>query len=205
MIMKKGYSYSVIILISLALLFVSGCAKKSVLKEEALPKGAPAAAQKAGVDAAGKRAAEAPVEKQAAVEAKTAKQASLEPEVKKAAKAVPAKATFEFVDIYFDFDKTSLKDEARAVLDKDAEWLNKNKNVTVTAEGHCDERGTAEYNLALGERRAAAAAKYLVDLGVDAKRIKTISYGLERPADQRHNEEAWAKNRRVHIVPSGNK
>ena len=89
--------------------------------------------------------------------------------------------------------------EARAIINKHAEWLNKNKGVKITIEGHCDERGTAEYNLALGERRAEAAAKYLINMGIDAKRIKTISYGLENPLDPGHNEEAWAKNRRGHF------
>ncbi len=214
--MKKRYSYYLVIfLISLALLFVSGCAKKTVLKEEAAPRETPAvavqkpaAAEKAKDDAAVRRQAEeeraareralkAQAEKEAAAAAKVEKEAA----AKKAAKAAaPARATFEFADIYFDFDKYALNDEAKAVIAKGAEWLNKSKDVLVTIEGHCDERGTAEYNLALGERRANAVAKYLIDLGVEAKRIKTISYGFERPLDQRHNEEAWQKNRRAHIA-----
>jgi peptidoglycan-associated lipoprotein len=75
----------------------------------------------------------------------------------------------------------------------------------IVVEGHCDERGTAEYNLALGERRANAAAKFLVDMGIDAKRIKSISYGEELPLDPGHNEDAWARNRRAHFSASGKK
>jgi peptidoglycan-associated lipoprotein len=97
--------------------------------------------------------------------------------------------------IYFDFDKSVLKLEAQALLKKKAEWLKANSTAKLLIEGNCDERGTAEYNLALGERRAESSKKFLVDLGIDAKRISTISYGEERPIDPRHNEEAWAKNR----------
>jgi len=97
--------------------------------------------------------------------------------------------------VYFDFDKSALKLEAQALLKKKAEWLKANPAAKLLIEGNCDERGTAEYNLALGERRAESAKKFLVDLGIDAKRISTISYGEERPIDPRHTEEAWAKNR----------
>ena len=97
--------------------------------------------------------------------------------------------------IFFDFDKSVLKLESQALLKKKAEWLKANPSAKMLIEGNTDERGTAEYNLALGERRADAAKKFLVDLGIDAKRISTISYGEERPIDPRHNEEAWAKNR----------
>ena len=97
--------------------------------------------------------------------------------------------------VYFDFDKSVLKMEGQALLKKKAEWLKANSGAKVLIEGNCDERGTAEYNLALGERRAESAKKFLVDLGIDAKRISTISYGEERPVDPRHTEEAWSKNR----------
>ena len=120
--------------------------------------------------------------------------------------AVPVKELYEeLADVRFDFDKFNLKDDARAILKKHAEWLNKNKDVNIVVEGHCDERGTAEYNLALGERRANASAKFLVDMGVDAKRIKTLSYGEELPLDKGHDEAAWARNRRAHLDASGKK
>jgi peptidoglycan-associated lipoprotein len=118
------------------------------------------------------------------------------------ASAATSEKPYELEDIHFDFDKFNLKAEAREILNRHAEWLNKNKDVTlaIIIEGHCDERGTADYNMALGERRASQAAKYLIGLGIDAGRITTISYGLERPLDPGHNEEAWAKNRRAHFV-----
>jgi peptidoglycan-associated lipoprotein len=119
-----------------------------------------------------------------------------------AAPAAPAPApakldvpAFMTERIFFDFDKSALKLEAQALLKKKAEWLKANPTAKLLIEGNCDERGTAEYNLALGERRADSAKKFLVDLGIDAKRISTISYGEERPMDPRHTEEAWAKNR----------
>ena len=98
--------------------------------------------------------------------------------------------------VFFDLDKSDLKPEARRTLERQAAWLKQYGNVTVTIEGHCDERGTREYNLALGDRRAKAASNYLVSLGIPANRIKTISYGKERPAVLGSNEAAWSQNRR---------
>jgi peptidoglycan-associated lipoprotein len=103
-------------------------------------------------------------------------------------------------DIYFDFDKSTLTPAAQDNLLRKAEWLRENSDATVTIEGHCDDRGTAEYNLALGDRRAESAKAFLVDLGIDSARLTTISYGEERPVDPRNTEEAWAKNRRDHFV-----
>jgi peptidoglycan-associated lipoprotein len=103
-------------------------------------------------------------------------------------------------DIYFDFDKSTLTPAAQDNLMQKAEWLRENPDRTATIEGHCDDRGTNEYNLALGDRRAESAKAFLVDLGIDASRLNTISYGEERPVDPRNNEEAWAKNRRDHFV-----
>ena len=103
-------------------------------------------------------------------------------------------------DIYFEFDKSTLTPAAQDNLLQKAEWLRENPDATVTIEGHCDDRGTNEYNLALGDRRAASAKAFLVDLGFDAARLITLSYGEERPVDPRNNEEAWAKNRRDHFV-----
>ena len=103
-------------------------------------------------------------------------------------------------DINFDFDKSNIRPGDGQILSDHAAFLLKNKNVKIVIEGNCDERGTAKYNLALGERRAKEAKKYLVNAGVDSKRIKTISYGKERPLDPGHDEDAWAKNRRDHFV-----
>lgn len=98
--------------------------------------------------------------------------------------------------IFFNFDSYELKPEARAVLQKKAEVLKANPNLKIVIEGHCDERGTEEYNLALGEKRARAAYEFLILLGVDANRMQIVSYGEEYPLDPGHNESAWAKNRR---------
>jgi peptidoglycan-associated lipoprotein len=103
-------------------------------------------------------------------------------------------------DIFFDFDRYHLRPDALAAMERNARVLMENPDVTVILEGHCDERGTTEYNLALGEKRAKAAYDFLVRYGIDPSRLTTISYGEERPFDPGHNEEAWAKNRRVHFV-----
>jgi peptidoglycan-associated lipoprotein len=99
--------------------------------------------------------------------------------------------------VFFELDSSTLDTEAQGTLDRQSAWLKKYPNVNVTVEGHCDERGTREYNLALGERRAAAAKKYLVGLGIPSSRISTISYGKERPAVVGSDESTWGQNRRA--------
>jgi len=103
-------------------------------------------------------------------------------------------------DVYFDYDSAVLSAAAQNVLKNKSIILGKYSGVSVTIEGHCDERGTNEYNLALGERRAESAKSFLVSLGVNASRFKTISYGEEKPVDAGKDESAWAKNRRAHFV-----
>ena len=103
-------------------------------------------------------------------------------------------------DIHFDLDSASLGDEARATVEKHALWLQGHRDVTVTVEGHCDERGTVDYNLALGEQRARATRDYLVGLGVAAERLRVVSYGKERPLDTGSDETAWARNRRARFA-----
>jgi len=100
--------------------------------------------------------------------------------------------------VFFGYDRFDLTPEARQVLERQAAWLRQYPNVRLLVAGNCDERGTREYNLALGARRAAAARDYLVSLGVDGGRIETVSYGKERPLDPRSNEEAWSVNRNAH-------
>lgn len=103
---------------------------------------------------------------------------------------------FESESIYFDFDKSELLPDSRVILAKKAKWLRENQGYSVRIEGHCDERGTNEYNLALGERRANTAWKFLNALGISGSRITSVSYGEEKPAATGHNEQAWSKNRR---------
>jgi peptidoglycan-associated lipoprotein len=113
---------------------------------------------------------------------------------------LPEKPPFEFRDVLFDFDKYDIRPDAREILDSTAEWLNENKHINILIEGHCDERGTNEYNLALGDRRAKSTRDYLVSKGVAPLRIQTVSYGEERPLCTEHNEDCWQKNRRAHFV-----
>jgi len=105
-------------------------------------------------------------------------------------------------DIHFEYDQAGLTDEARGILEKHALWMQNHREAKVMVEGHCDERGTVEYNLALGAQRAQAARDYLANLGVAADRLRTTSYGKERPLDPGQNESAWAKNRRAHFAVS---
>jgi peptidoglycan-associated lipoprotein len=106
-------------------------------------------------------------------------------------------------DVYFDFDKYDIRPDDARVLDTNATWLKSNANNLVLIEGHCDERGTNEYNLALGERRAKATMNYLVAQGIQANRITIISYGKERPVCSQKDESCWQKNRRAHFLTKG--
>ncbi len=112
----------------------------------------------------------------------------------------PAEWNISQNNIYFEFDKSRLTPMAQDTLMRHAAWLRENPDATVTIEGHADERGTNEYNLALGDRRADSAKDFLVDLGISASRLTTISYGEERPLCMDQTEECWAKNRRGHFV-----
>jgi peptidoglycan-associated lipoprotein len=105
-------------------------------------------------------------------------------------------------DVYFDFDRYDITDETRLVLDKHAAWLRARPTVKVTVEGHCDQRGTVEYNLALGDKRARAVREYLVGAGIPGERMAAISLGKERPKDPGNDEAAWARNRRAHFAVS---
>lgn len=112
----------------------------------------------------------------------------------------PQETAPHLTDVFFAFDQYKLTSEARSTLEANARELKRSSKVRVVIEGHCDERGTRSYNLALGEKRANAARDYLVTLGVDGSRITVISYGKERPFATGHDEAAWAKNRRAHFV-----
>ena len=103
-------------------------------------------------------------------------------------------------DVFYDFDRSELRADAVAQLRTNANWIQANGTSNVIIEGHCDERGTSEYNLALGERRANSAKDYVVNLGVSPARLKTVSFGEEKPFADGHNEESWAQNRRAHFV-----
>jgi peptidoglycan-associated lipoprotein len=123
-----------------------------------------------------------------------------EPVVKEEPVKETSSVIMPFETIHFDYDSYVLSQDARDSLDMNAKWLKVNTAQKVRLEGNCDERGSDEYNLALGEKRAKAAFNYLVTLGIPEERLSTVSYGKEKPADPGHTEEAWAKNRRVDFV-----
>jgi len=192
--MKRGTTIA-LAAVGLAAFLAGGCANKEVVKSEEpmvkaepvrapeTPKAAPQPAKPVQAEPATPTPAAEPI-KQAEAQMVTA----------------PAEVT-AFESIYFDFDKSDLSQDARSVLSKNAEILLKNKpSIKIQIAGNCDERGSAEYNLALGERRAKSAQQYLITLGVAADRLSTISYGKEKPAVEGHDEAAWAKNRRDEFV-----
>jgi len=134
-------------------------------------------------------------------EKKVAAQSDVQAKDKEQVAKQEAKAAAqEFSKVYFAYNSAKIRKGDKAALDKNAKWLKANNAAKITVEGYCDERGTAEYNLALGERRAKSAAKYLVSKGISAKNIKTVSFGKDKPVDPGHNEKAWAKNRRAEFV-----
>jgi peptidoglycan-associated lipoprotein len=144
------------------------------------------------------RAARLEAERQARLEAERIKAQQLEDQ--RQAQIIEAKSNFLNQNILFDYDSAELTDQAKSLLREKAAWLQANPADTVTIEGHCDERGTTVYNLALGERRAQAARNYLVDLGISASRLSTVSYGEEKPLDPAPTEAAYRINRRAQFV-----
>jgi peptidoglycan-associated lipoprotein len=184
---RKGLGVLVLMLCLGLILSLTGCPKKTVVKEEPSVK----------EEGVANREAERPKEMKP--------EGGREFEKGLVAKKEPGieGEVFESAllkNIHFDFDKYNIRPADAAILKENAAMLKKYPEVKIQVEGHCDERGTIEYNLALGERRANATKKYLVSLGISADRISTISYGKEKPLDPGHNEEAWAKNRRAHTV-----
>jgi len=180
---KKLCVFLALLLVIPGLLFTASCAKKKIKSDVSLT-------QLSEEEAA--RQLEEEAARQRAIE-----EERLEAEKRK---IMAARNMFINEDIHFEFDRSTLLPEAQAILKKKAAWLRDSPDVSVIIEGHCDERGTNEYNIALGDRRAESAKVFLIDLGISGLRFKTISYGEERPLDPGHNKEAWAKNRRDHFV-----
>lgn len=175
--------YGMLLMLFCLTIVAGGCTKKQMLKEdESLAQNPALSGQTSPSTPAPTSVAQEPVVKDESLTTETA----------------PAVEPFE--TIYFDLDSYVLRQDARDALDNNAKWLLKKSTGTVRLEGNCDERGSDEYNLALGEKRAKAAKSYLVTLGVPADRLNTISYGKEKPVDPGHTEAAWAKNRRVDFV-----
>ncbi len=179
------------------LVFTVSCAKKTVISES--PTGV--TVDQSAEDAAAAEAAE--LAKQRAMEEAQLKADALkEAQLNDAefAKKAAAERRFQSQDIHFGYDSSELSPMSKTLLKEKALWLEANSNVLVSIEGHCDDRGTTEYNLALGERRALSAKQFLVNLGISESRLATISYGEERPLALEVTEAAWAKNRRAHFV-----
>ncbi len=178
-------------LIFVMMIFVMGCPKKPYVKppEEPVKKV--------------EEAKPAEVKKEVIEEKVLPKPAEVKKEVieEKVLAKLPEEIMPEVLkDIHFDFDKYDIRPDARPILSSIAEWLKKNRDINILLEGHCDERGTNEYNLALGENRAKSTKDYLVALGISPGRMKTISYGEERPLCLEKNEDCWQRNRRAHFV-----
>jgi peptidoglycan-associated lipoprotein len=204
----------VALVLCLAVTFPTGCTKKSEIKNNLLVTQAHKPIAKSATEEADEQAArERTLQKQGALQEQTLKEQPTGKEASQATQEAAEKTKGEIStkeaailkelqisDIIFEYDKYSLTPEAQAILRSYAPAFQKYKEYKIEVEGHCDERGTVEYNLALGEERASQTAKYLVNLGVERERIKTISYGKEKPLDPGHDEAAWAKNRRAHFV-----
>jgi peptidoglycan-associated lipoprotein len=186
-----SWKWAVLALSVVALMFV-GCAKKQTVKSEGAKTPSAADSAPAAVGEAPMTEAQpAPAEPTPAEQLASAAQAGV---------AATEERPSRFDDVLFDFDKSELREDGRRTSQVVADYMTQNPGAKLQIEGHCDERGTAEYNLALGERRATAVMTYLVSLGVPRTALTTVSFGEEKPLDPGHDEEAWAKNRRAHFV-----
>ncbi|MCP3955501.1 MAG: peptidoglycan-associated lipoprotein Pal [Desulfobacterales bacterium] len=187
---KKLWIHLALLLVIPGLLFTASCAKKTVKSTDT--------STSTAAEEQSKQADEAAVqarEQQAAAEA-----AAQMAEDTAQRDMLLLKNMFESESIYYDFDSAALSPVAQGILSGKADYLRDNPGTQVIVEGHCDERGTPEYNLALGDRRAESAKSFLINLGIDASRFTTVSYGEESPVDTGHDEEAWAKNRRAKFL-----
>jgi len=211
----KGIRLLLIGLLILALAPGIGCAKKTIRSDSPVytpSRVEPGPAETRPEAAAPDKTAALEKEKKLAEESlreeslreKALREKALQEEAarREAAAREAASKTVSLEPVFFDFDQWSIREDQKEVMAKNSQWLKSNPNVKVRLEGHCDERGTAEYNLALGQKRAEGVKSFLEGLGISNQRMATISYGEERPLDPGHNEEAWAKNRRVDIVPA---
>ncbi len=179
--MKRTMMLLLSLVLMLSLFALYGCPKKAEVSSA--PEEQPKAVEKAPEAPKVEKAPEAPAPA---------------PEAAKPEAAAKAEAGLQ--PIYFDFDKSFIRDDAKPVMKANAAYLKANPNMKIKIEGNCDERGTIEYNQALGQRRAQSAKKYLTDLGIKASRISLISYGKEKPICNEHTEDCWQKNRRDDIV-----
>jgi peptidoglycan-associated lipoprotein len=194
---RLTYNFMVFILMLSLSLFLNACAKKIIEGETVTEQKEEIARAKEKTPSEEEKLRLKAEEEKATREARLREEAAKKEEAAK--REARLRKEFENEDIHFDVDRFLLTDKAKEILAKKVSWLLDNPIVKIETEGHCDERGTNEYNMALGERRANSAMKYLVIAGVKAGRISTISYGEERPLDAGQNEDAWTKNRRAHF------
>ena len=190
--MKRTTVVLLMLILVLSVFTLYGCPKSADVSSA--PESQPQKSEPSADDAA--KAAEAKKAADDAAAAAAAKAA----EEEAAAKERAAKEAAGLKAIYFDFDKSFVRDDAKTIMKANAAWLKANPKAKVRIEGNCDDRGTIEYNQALGQRRAAAAKKYLTDLGVSGKRISLISYGKEKPVCKESTEDCWQQNRRADLV-----
>lgn len=174
--MKRLISVMICVGLTAALAMMTGCPKKAPKPE---PK---------------------PVATPATTEDKSSDATTQTPDQIWKMKIEKAREALSSSDVYFDYDKSDIKDDSRTELTHKAKYMNENADIRVTIEGHCDERGSNEYNLGLGERRAASVKKFLVGQGVKETNIDTITYGEEKPVCFEKNESCWSKNRRAHFA-----
>ena len=195
MMQKKWTILALTLVLALLVTFsVASCAKKKISSEAATTTTEEEAQRRAA-----EQARQRELERQKTLKEEDLSDERLSEEMAEQ-KTASAKSIFENEDVYFEFDSVRLAPQALEILTKKAKWLRANPAAKITIEGHCDNRGTNEYNLALGEGRAQSAKAFLVDLGINSSRLETISYGEERPIDHTQTEESWAKNRRAHFV-----
>jgi peptidoglycan-associated lipoprotein len=189
---RKLTSPWVLLIVAIGLVTISACAHKTVTNESAMTQTAEDEALKAAREA--EMARQERLARERALELQQLQEAAAQREL------MAARNRFLYEDVYFEYNKADLLPEAQDVISRKALWLYDNPEATVIIEGHCDERGTNEFNMLLGEKRAGNVKTFLIGLGVGPERMLTVSYGEERPVDPAHDEEAWAKNRRVHFL-----
>jgi peptidoglycan-associated lipoprotein len=195
--MKRHYLFAVVLVI-MAFFVFQGCASRKVSTPAGTQEGMQTGEQ--GAQNASEATEATTTEHENINEQEIASIETTKIQEPKVAKITEEEKAEIFRDIHFDFDKSDIRDDDRPILRKIADWMIEHPSVKLVIEGHCDERGTNEYNLALGDRRASAAKQYLVSLGVSMDRLSTVSYGEERPICTEHNESCWQRNRRAHFV-----
>ena len=197
---RKRLIYPALVLAIAIIMIVPACQQKKKISSQPPTTTAEEEAKRKAEE----KARHKELERQKAIEEETLQEESIKDaglaDEMETERKLTEQAVFENEDIHFEFDSIRLNPQGQEILRKKAQWLRENPRVRVVIEGHCDNRGTNEYNLALGDRRAHSAKVFLIDLGIDETRIQTLSLGEERPLDLGGTEQAWARNRRAHFV-----